>query len=57
MQYCKLCERPASILKAFYYNAFVCEVCYEILDEEVPNHPQRLELRKKVFMNATMREM
>ena len=52
MQECKLCGRNALVLRAFYYNAFVCEKCYEILDKPTPNHPQRLELRKKVYQNA-----
>ncbi|KKK96746.1 hypothetical protein LCGC14_2659660, partial [marine sediment metagenome] len=30
----------------------VCEGCYEILDKPIPDHPQRLELRKKVYQNA-----
>jgi len=52
MQKCKLCGRNASVLRAFYYNAFVCEECYEILDKPIPDHPQRLELRKKLYQNA-----
>jgi len=52
MQKCKLCGKNASELRAFYYNAFVCEACYEILDKPIPDHPQRLELRKKEYQNA-----
>ena len=48
MQKCRLCGKEASILKAYYHNAFVCEGCYIILDTPIINHPGRLELRMKM---------
>ena len=50
MQECRLCGEEAPILTAYYDDAFVCPKCYIILNTPKVNHPERLQLRKNVFI-------